>query len=37
MIYVARFNVSVSVMFHLMFDYNTFSSVWVAEWPLFGK
>ena len=23
--------------FHLMFVHNTFSSVWVAEWPPFGK
>ena len=23
--------------FHLMFVYYIFSSVWVAEWPLFGK
>ena len=25
------------VMFHFMFDHYTFSSVWVAEWPPFGK
>ena len=24
-------------MFHLMFVYYTFSSVWVAEWPSFVK
>ena len=24
-------------MFHLMFVHNTFSLVWVAEWPPFGK
>ena len=24
-------------MFHLMFVHYTFSSVWVAEWPLFGE
>ena len=24
-------------MFHFMFVYYTFSSVWVAEWPPFGK
>ena len=24
-------------MFHLMFDLYTFSSVWVADWPPFGK
>ena len=29
--------VSVSVMFHFMFVHYTFSSVWVAEWPPFGK
>ena len=27
----------VSVMFHLMFVHYTFSSVWVVEWPHFGK
>ena len=27
----------VSVMFHFMFVHYTFSSVWVAEWPPFGK
>ena len=26
-----------SVMFHFMFVHYTFSSVWVAEWPPFGK
>ena len=26
-----------SVMFHFMFAHYTFSSVWVAEWPPFGK
>ena len=34
---VACFGVRVSVMFHLMFVNYTFSSVWVAEWPPFGK
>ena len=34
---VVCFGVRVSVMFHLMFVYYTFSSVWVAEWPSFGK
>ena len=34
---VACFGVRVSVMFYLMFVHNTFSSVWVAEWPPFGK
>ena len=28
---------SVSVMFHFMFVHYSFSSVWVAEWPPFGK
>ena len=38
MVAVACFGVRVSVMFHLMFVYYTFSSVWVAEWPpFFGK
>ena len=27
----------VSVMFHFMFVHYTFSSVWAAEWPPFGK
>ena len=34
---VACFGVRVSVMFHLMFVHYTFSSVWVAKWPPFGK
>ena len=34
---VACFGVRVSVMFHLMFVHYTLSSVWVAEWPPFGK
>ena len=29
--------VRVSVMFHFMFVHYTISSVWVAEWPPFGK
>ena len=33
----AYFGVRVSVMFHLMFVHYTFSSVWVTEWPPFGK
>ena len=37
MVSVACFGVRVSVMFHLMFVHYTFSSVLVAEWPLFGK
>ena len=31
------FGVRVSVMFHLMFVYYTFSSVWVAEWLTFWE
>ena len=31
------FGVRVSVMFHLMFVHYTFSLVWAAEWPPFGK
>ena len=34
---VACFGVRVSVMFHLMFVHYTFTTVWVAEWPPFGK
>ena len=34
---VSCFVVRVSVMFHVMFVPYTFSSVWVAEWPPFGK
>ena len=34
---VSCFGVSVSVMFHFMFVHYTFTSVWVAEWPPFGK
>ena len=34
---VGCFGVRVSVMFHLIFVHYTFSSVWVAEWPPFGK
>ena len=37
MVSVACFGVRISVMFHLMFFHYTFSSVWVAEWPPFGK
>ena len=29
--------VSVSMKFHFMFVNTIFSSVWVAEWPPFGK
>ena len=31
------FGVTVSVTFHLMCVHIVFSSVWVAEWPSFGK
>ena len=31
------FGVRGSLMFHFMFVHNTFSSVWVAGWPHFGK
>ena len=34
---VRCFGVRVSVMIHFMFVHYTFSSVWVAEWPPFGK
>ena len=34
---VSSFGVRVSVMSHFMFVHYTFSSVWVAEWPPFGK
>ena len=34
---VSCLGVRVSVMFHFMFVHYTFSSVWVAEWPPFGK
>ena len=37
MVSVNCFGVRVSLMFHFMFGYYTFSSVWVAEWPPFGK
>ena len=37
MVSVSCFGVTVSVMFHFMFVHYTFSSVWVAEWPPFGK
>ena len=37
MVSVACFGVRVSVMFRLMLVHYTFSSVWVAVWPLFGK
>ena len=34
MVTVSCFGVRVSVMIHLMFVHYTFSSVWIAEWPL---
>ena len=34
---VSCFGVRVLVMFGFMFVHYTFSSVWVAEWPPFGK
>ena len=37
MVSVACCGVRVRMMFHLMFVHYTFSSVWVAEWPSFGK
>ena len=37
MVSVIYFGIRVSVMFHFMFVHYTFSSVWVAEWPPFGK
>ena len=37
MVSVSCFGVRVSVMFHFVFVHYTFSSVWVAEWPPFGK
>ena len=37
MVSVSCFGVRFSVMFYFMFVHYTFSSVWVAEWPLFGK
>ena len=37
MVSFSCFDVRVSMMFHFMFVHYTFSSVWVAEWPPFGK
>ena len=37
MVSVSCIGVRVSVMFHFMFVHYTFSSVWVAELPPFGK
>ena len=37
MVSVSCFGVRVSVVFHFMFVHYNFSSVWVAEWPPFGK
>ena len=32
-----KYLIFISVMFHFMFVHYTFSSVWVDEWPPFGK
>ena len=37
MVSVSCFGVRVSVMFRIMFVHYNLSSVWVAEWPPFGK
>ena len=37
MVFVICFGVRVSVKFRFMFVHYTFGSVWVAEWPPFGK
>ena len=37
MVSVSCFGVRVSAMFCCMFVHYTFSSVWVAKWPAFGK
>ena len=37
MVSVSCFGVTFSVIFHFMFVHYTFSSVWVAMWPPFGK
>ena len=37
MVSVSCFGLRVSVMSHSMYVHYTFSSVWVAEWPPFGK
>ena len=34
---VSCFSVGVSVMFRFVFVHYAFGSVWVAEWPPFGK
>ena len=34
---INTYSAHVLVMFHFMFVHYTFSSVWVAEWPPFGK
>ena len=34
---VGCFGVRFSVVFYFVFVHCTFSSVWVAEWPPFGK
>ena len=37
MVSVRCFGVRVSVMFYFMFVHYTVCSVWVAEWPPFGR
>ena len=37
MVSVVCFGVRVPAMFHFMLVHYTFSSVWVVEWPPFGK
>ena len=37
MVSVSCFRVRVSVISHFMFVHYTFSSIWAAEWPPFGK
>ena len=36
-LFLPGFGVRVSVTFHLTCVHINFSSVWVAEWPFFGK
>ena len=35
--FVSCFGFRVLMMFHFLFVHYTFSSVWVAKWPPFGK
>ena len=37
MVSVSYFGVRVSVLIHFKVAHYTFSPVWVAEWPPFGK